>query len=223
MSGMTARVARKLILLLAGLACQQGLAANNDSAIYHYKQGNGVRVYTDRKPENVAYIEISKYGRPVASASCTGLTPQALDARANTYADLIAKHATLHNVKPGLVRAVMRVESCFDRKAVSRVGARGLMQLMPGTASDLGVTDSFNADQNISGGVRYLRMMLDRFNNKTDLALAAYNAGPEAVAKHNGIPPFKETRGYVKKVMELYGKSRQPYFDPATRTITAGG
>ena len=220
---MIAKIARNLLLLLAGFTCQQAQASEKDSTIYHFKQGNGVRAYTDRKPENVAYIEISKFGRPAATASCRGLTPQALDSRANQYETLITRYATQHGVKPGLVRAVMRVESCFDRKAVSRVGARGLMQLMPGTASDLGVTDSFNAEQNIEGGVRYLRMMLERFEQKTDLALAAYNAGPEAVAKHKGIPPFKETREYVRKVLDLYGKSRQPYFDPITRTITAGG
>lgn len=219
---MSARVRSALLLALAGLACQPGAAAEKekDSAIYHYKQGNGVRVYTDRKPDNVAYIEISKYGRPVATASCTGLTPQALESRGNLYSALIAKYATEHQVKPGLVRAVMRVESCFDRKAVSRVGARGLMQLMPGTASDLGVSDSFNAEQNISGGVRYLRMMLDRFEQKTDLALAAYNAGPEAVNKHKGIPPFKETREYVRKVLDIYSKHSGLRYDTETRTIT---
>lgn len=207
-----------LAVLLAASATAQ---AGEDSRIYSYKQDNGVRVFTDRKPENAAYIEISKYGRPTATKSCSGLTPQALEARANSYGELISRHAAQHGVKPGLVRAVMRVESCYDRRAVSRVGARGLMQLMPGTASMLGVRDSFDADQNIGGGVRYLRMMLERFGQKTDLALAAYNAGPEAVAKHGGIPPFTETRNYVKKVLELYGKSPDLRFDPATRTISA--
>lgn len=208
-----------LLLAGAGLPAQ----AAEESRIFSYRQNNGVRVFSDRKPDNnVAYIEISKYGRPVAVKSCSGLTPQALDARANSYNDIIARYANQHQVKPALVRAVMRVESCFDRRAVSRVGARGLMQLMPGTAAMLGVRDSFDAEQNIAGGVRYLRMMLERFGFKTDLALAAYNAGPEAVAKHQGIPPFVETRNYVKKVLEFYGKSPDLRYDPLTRSITSG-
>lgn len=171
--------------------------------VYHYRESNGVRVFTDRKPENIAYV-VSKYGRPTAAASCAGLTPGTMDSRMSSYNPLISKYASQHGVKPGLVRAVMRVESCFDRRAISRVGARGLMQLMPGTAAQLGVSDSFNVEQNISGGVRYLSMMLKRFHQDKNLALAAYNAGPEAVTRHKGVPPFAETRSYIKKVLDIY-------------------
>jgi soluble lytic murein transglycosylase-like protein len=98
----------------------------------------------------------------------------------------------------------MRVESCFDPRAVSRTGARGLMQLMPETAAQFGVADSFDAEQNISGGVRYLSQLLSRFKNNTRLAIAAYNAGPSAVDAYRGIPPFPETRSYVKRVYAEY-------------------
>lgn len=195
------RIYAVLTLLTALLHSAPVLA---DGLIYQYKQ-KGVHVFTDRLPERGIQYEISKYGRPTAVASCTGLTPQALEKRASTYAPLISRHAAEHGVPAKLVRAVIRVESCFDQRAVSRVGARGLMQLMPGTASDLGVKDSFNPDQNIGGGVRYLSMMLQRFKQNRQLALAAYNAGPEAVAKYKGIPPYTETRNYVKKVLEAYG------------------
>ena len=190
-----------ILLLAALLTCTP---ASADSSIYLYKQGNGVRAYTDRKPAHTAYVVIEKTGRPTATASCIGATPTSLAARASNYSPLILKYAAAHGVQPALVRAVMRVESCFDQRAISRAGARGLMQLMPGTAAQLGVRNSFDPEQNIAGGVRYLSMMLERFHQDMNLALAAYNAGPEAVAEHHGIPPFAETRSYVKRVIAAY-------------------
>jgi len=129
-----------------------------------------------------------------------------MDARISTYRPFINKYAEQYNIDPNLVMAVIRTESCFDRKAVSRVGARGLMQLMPATAKSLGVKDSFDAEQNIKGGTKYLRQMLDQFDQDQTLALAAYNAGPGAVSKYNGIPPYDETQNYVKKVAAQLAK-----------------
>lgn len=138
------------------------------------------------------------------AASCKGVTKAVLDQRAVQWQKLVDKHAKAHNVPVALVRAVMRVESCYNPRAVSRTGARGLMQLMPETASQLGVHDSFDAEQNISGGVRYLRQLLERFKNNTRLAVAAYNAGPSAVDAYRGVPPFPETRSYVTRVIAEY-------------------
>jgi len=107
-----------------------------------------------------------------------------------------------HNLDPNLVRAVIRVESNYRHDAVSSAGAMGLMQLMPRTAESLGVTDAFDIRQNIDGGTRYLRRMLDMFDDDVSLALAAYNAGAGAVRRHGGIPPFRETQNHVPRVLQ---------------------
>jgi transglycosylase-like protein with SLT domain/uncharacterized protein DUF4124 len=121
------------------------------------------------------------------------------------YAQEVREAAERHRVPEALIKAVIRVESGFNAQAVSRKGARGLMQLMPGTASMLGVRDSFDPRQNIDGGVRHLRGLIDRFGNDLKLALAAYNAGEQAVVNYRGIPPYAETRDYVTKVMSFFG------------------
>lgn len=117
---------------------------------------------------------------------------------------LINKYALAYGVDPALVRAVMRNESGFNAGAVSPKGAQGLMQLMPGTAALMGVRDPFDPEQNIAGGVGYLRRCLDRFGHNVPLAVAAYNAGPEAVAKYCAIPPYQETQLFVNNVMGSY-------------------
>jgi hypothetical protein len=120
------------------------------------------------------------------------------------YAREIREAAERYGVEEGLIRAVIRVESGFNSRAVSPKGARGLMQLMPGTASMLGVRDSFDPRQNIDGGVRHLRGLIDRFGSDLTLALAAYNAGEQAVVNHRGIPPYRETRDYVTRILGLF-------------------
>ncbi len=140
--------------------------------------------------------------------------------RARAYSSMYDHHvedaARLHQLSPDLVRAVISAESEFDQWAVSSKGARGLMQLMPDTARRLGVTDSFEARQNIFAGTQYLRILLDQFGGDVVLALAAYNAGPSAVLRYGGVPPYRETRGYVQKVQAQLGASASAASPPSS-------
>jgi soluble lytic murein transglycosylase-like protein len=124
------------------------------------------------------------------------------------YEAIIQEAAAEYDLDPNLIRAVMQTESAFHPYAVSRAGAEGLMQLMPALADEMGVSDSFDPRENIMGGTRYLKRLLDYHNGNLDLALASYNAGPGNVERYGGIPPFRETRKYVKTIKALYARSK---------------
>jgi soluble lytic murein transglycosylase-like protein len=119
---------------------------------------------------------------------------------------MLARAGTEHNLDVDLLASVVKAESDGNARAVSRAGARGLMQLMPGTAADLGVQDSFQPEQNVRGGSAYLDALLKRYDDNLTKALAAYNAGPEAVDKYHGIPPYRETRAYVARVIHEFNR-----------------
>jgi soluble lytic murein transglycosylase-like protein len=146
-------------------------------------------------------VAANPFGRDVfnSSARVTAVPPH--------LAAVINEAAARHGVDPRLVAAVARRESAFNVNAMSKVGACGLMQLMPATAKYLGVTNIFDPRENVFAGTRYLRTLLDTFNGDLDLTLAAYNAGPGAVAKYKGIPPYRETQAYVAAVRATYEKS----------------
>ena len=134
-------------------------------------------------------------GSPQAGTAHDPNNSTALDA-------IFEKFASQYRLQPNLLKSVAKMESNFNPLAISKAGAQGIMQLMPKTAASLGVGDPFNPVENIEGGAKYLRQLLDRFDNNIPLALAAYNAGPGTVNKYGGIPPYKETQNYVKKVMD---------------------
>lgn len=137
-----------------------------------------------------------------SSVNAVALPKEELNQLFNFYAEK-------YQIDPQLAKAVAKAESDFRPGVVSSKGAQGLMQLMPGTAKMLGVANPFDPEQNIAGGVRYLKGMLDKFGGDTQLALAAYNAGPSNVDKYGGIPPFKETRNYIDKVQKYYQQMKQ--------------
>ncbi len=142
---------------------------------------------------------------PVAAAvavSTTGLTKAEMQ-------EMLAHAGDAHNIDADLLASVVRAESGGQVKAVSRTGAKGLMQLMPGTATEMGVADAFRPEQNIAGGTAYLDTLLTRYHDNVALALAAYNAGPGAVDKYHGVPPYRETRAYVARVIREFNRRKQ--------------
>ena len=182
------------------IALLLSISMNSYGEYFVYKHEDGTTWYSDKNMPSDSYKLIATIGRPTASVSCSG----SIANRAKDHAPIIQQYSKLYGVSKELIKAIITVESCFDRYAVSRVGAKGLMQLMPQTAELMGVYNVFNAKDNIRGGTRYFRQMLELFEFDLELALAAYNAGPNAVKKYNGIPPYSETQKYVKKVIKHY-------------------
>lgn len=152
---------------------------------------------TSSQTNTTSFVDILRELGETAVSNADGGANGTVEAQIERAIQLAAQQ---HNLDPEFIRAVIRAESNFRPDAVSSAGAMGLMQLMPGTAASLGVTDPFDIAQNIDGGSRYLRRMLDLFNGDTQLALAAYNAGAGAVQRHGGIPPFRETQTFVPRV-----------------------
>ncbi|HEY2145684.1 MAG TPA: transglycosylase SLT domain-containing protein [Steroidobacteraceae bacterium] len=193
-------MALKLAFLAAILLTNSSVAAT--TKIYTYLDAQGLRHYTDI-PDNNRYRLLS-FTPQDRTASGDRYDLQLL-AKATQY-DAIIEHAAVSSaLEPNLLRAVIVVESGFNSRAVSKRGAVGLMQLMPATASRFGVSNPYDARQNVHAGARYLKFLIDRFGHNVRLALAAYNAGEEAVDRNGGqIPPFSETLAYVPRVLKIY-------------------
>jgi soluble lytic murein transglycosylase-like protein len=176
------------------------LAAPADAQIYAWRDANGTLVLSDRELDTPTKI----YEVPGAPAYRT-TTAQPVDPSAPRFDDLVVAHAQRHALRPELVRSVIQVESGYNPRATSPKGAMGLMQLMPATARELGVRNAYDPEENIRGGTAYLRRLLDKYNGNEELALAAYNAGSGAVDRYGHVPPYRETRDYVRKVGQKAG------------------
>lgn len=182
--------------------------------IYKYRNPSGVQSYSDRAPMGIKYemVQFSCFACNPKSKVDWNNTPLQL----NAFEAAINTSAEKYRVDPALVRAVIHAESAFRPGARSKKGALGLMQLMPDTAKDMGVTNALVPEDNIQGGVRYLAWLLEENHGNIMLATAAYNAGPGAVKRHNGIPPYEETQTYVKRVKILHDR----YKKASTKTFS---
>ena len=187
-----------------------GIVSAHGASIYVYISNSGNRLITDHpRPDLKNYKLLKKYGIDENGDSPGPRTSRILTPVKSSFNDLIFSKADKIGLEPALLKAMVHVESAFNPNAVSPKGAKGLMQLMPATAKRFGVAERGDPVASLEGGGQYMRYLLSLFNQDTRLALAAYNAGENAVAKYNGIPPYPETQNYVELVIELRNKYRK--------------
>jgi hypothetical protein len=185
-----------LLVIAAGIFCSN---VWSQQPVYSYVDENGTQVYTNLPPvSNIPDLIINGPVPPVE--------PPPPIKRDESYNAIIEKYATDYGLDPSLIHSIIATESGFNAKAVSPKGARGLMQLMPATAQRLGVNNSFDPEQNIQGGVKHFRSLMDSFNNDLELSLAAYNAGENLVQRLGRVPEIRETKDYIQSVTDRYGK-----------------
>jgi len=203
-----------LMLIVAALFLSLCRPHPGSADIYQHTDENGVIHFS-----NVGIGAGKKYKKTKSAAAPRpndpSQAPLSSSSNPNAYADIINTASYRHGIDPALVHAVVKVESNFNTYALSKKGAMGLMQLMPLTALELNVRNSFNPGENIDGGVKYLRYLIDRYEGNLSLALAAYNSGETAVKKWGTIPPFRETQNYVQSILKLYsgrGKGFTPRY-----------
>lgn len=203
---MVIRIVTTTLVLLAGVLLGPGAAY---AEIYKYMDRQGRLHFTDRPMKGGGYRLLWRSGKTSNGSSGSRIDSASLERNRNRFTPLIDEIARKVQLRPELLHAVIRAESAYDPRALSRTGAQGLMQLMPGTARRYGVQDSWDPRSNLTGGAAYLRDLLVMFDQDLRLALAAYNAGENAVKKYgNRIPPYPETRAYVTRVLDYYRENR---------------
>lgn len=208
----------RALILVAALAAS-ALPAGAGSVVY-FEDGRAMEVERVEPDGDLVYLHLDGGGElafpaqrvarveplpdpppPIRAAAAASRHEPWRD-EAGPFAELIGRASARHALDPALLTAMAAVESAFDERAVSPKGAGGLLQLMPDTAARFGVSDVFDPEQNVEGGARYMRWLLERFDGDTRLALAGYNAGEGAVDRHDGVPPYRETRDYVARVLQ---------------------
>jgi hypothetical protein len=205
----------RVIVSIVAAALLYAIPSHAD--IYKYVDSNGVVCYTDAPmgKKTVRVLREKKESAKQGKSSGSGVAAKGAD---SDYSSYVKEAATRYEIEPELIHAVIKTESNGNHRAVSKKGAMGLMQLMPSTASDLNVVNPFNPEENIDGGTRYLKSLLERFNGDLTLALAAYNAGPKTVEKYKSVPPISETKHYVKKILSLFRGKGNYSFSESTGT-----
>jgi soluble lytic murein transglycosylase-like protein len=192
------------LLIFAGLICVQSVYAE----MYKYTDKDGIVHYTNVRPVNQENVKTFSFPCYASDTTCHQLDWERIPLNRSAFNDEIRAAAQVFTVDESLIRAIIHAESAYQPEALSPRGAQGLMQLMPATQEELEVVDVFDPLSNIEGGTLYLSRLLEQFDQSVDLVAAAYNAGPDAVREHGGIPPYQETREYVRRVKILYRRYR---------------
>ncbi len=202
------------MLIFAVIVALFFISPKAEADIYKYVDTDGVTHFTNAP----AHIDAS-YKKVMTERDRVSYTHKGKylsTGKRSDYNNLVQSKSRQYNMDPNLVKAVIKAESNWNPKAVSRKGAMGLMQLMPSTAYNLSVGNSFDPEENVDGGIRYLKYLIEKFDGNLTLALAAYNAGPKAVERYGTVPPIAETHQYVKKVLTLYGGKTEVATDSRT-------
>ncbi|MGB7453786.1 MAG: transglycosylase SLT domain-containing protein [Lysobacterales bacterium] len=192
------------ILLIANLSAVQSVCAE----VYKFTDKDGIVHYTNIRPVGQQKVKTFSFPCYASDPSCNQLDWEKIPLNRGAFSEAIQFAAEEYAVDDALIRAIIHAESAYQPEALSPKGAQGLMQLMPATQAELQIVDVFDPVSNIEGGTQYLSRLLEQFDQSVELAAAAYNAGPGAVREYGGIPPYKETREYVRRVKILYRRYR---------------
>jgi soluble lytic murein transglycosylase-like protein len=206
--GSTLAQATDLAILRNGFSIQHGRREQHGNVTRLYLTASADSGFIEIPTEQITCFQRDDYPVAVAKATVSATEKASAPARQYDIEKIVAAASDRHLVDADLIASLIRAESSFNARAVSPKGAQGLMQLMPGTATKLGVSDSFDPDANVDAGTRYLRDLLVQYNGDIVKALAAYNAGPHRVAKYKGVPPYKETHAYVARIVREFNRKK---------------